>query len=150
MRGTEASSKQSRGSEEVRATQESSLACAYLKADRDHSPTDLLPHHELLAQHGQDQIFPATGGQALPQPNDPLATIFIRIILKKTTASKLKYCSTDFFFYIKAVNNQSPLSQGYGSSSRVPAQQTQGPEYKPLNIKGIPLMTRKSGHFPIF
>ena len=67
----------------VKATCESRPArgVAYLKPDRDHSPTDLLPNHELFPQHGQDEILPATGCQALPQPNNPLATIFICIIL---------------------------------------------------------------------
>lgn len=34
---------------------------AYLEADRDHSPADLLPNHELFPEHGQDEILPAAG-----------------------------------------------------------------------------------------
>ena len=30
-----------------------------LEPDGDHGPTDLLPHHELLPQHGQHQVLPA-------------------------------------------------------------------------------------------
>ena len=32
-----------------------------LEPDGDDGAADLLAHHELLAQHGQDQVFPAPG-----------------------------------------------------------------------------------------
>jgi hypothetical protein len=32
---------------------------AYLESDGDDGATDFLAHHELFAQHGQDQVFPA-------------------------------------------------------------------------------------------
>lgn len=37
------------------------VAWSYLEAHRHHSPTDLLSHHELLPEHGQDQVLPAPG-----------------------------------------------------------------------------------------
>lgn len=87
----------------AKATQETRPAhgVAYLKPDRDHSPTDLLPNHELFPQHGQDKILPATGCQALPQPNNPFATIFICIILYKRESIKIKmwFCRSFTFVW---------------------------------------------------
>lgn len=58
----------------------------YLKAYWHHGPTDLLPYHELLPQHGQDQVFPAPWCQAFPQADDPLSAHLIGIILTTTRA----------------------------------------------------------------
>lgn len=54
----------------------------YLEAYRHHSPTDLLPNHELLSKHGQDQVLPAPRRQAFSETDDPLTTHLIGIILK--------------------------------------------------------------------
>jgi len=51
-----------------------------LEPDGDNSATDLLPHHELLAQHRQHQVFPAPGTKTFPQSNNPLASEFVRLI----------------------------------------------------------------------
>lgn len=53
----------------------------YLKADRHDGAADLLANHELLAQHGQDEVFPAAGRQAFPQTDDPLAAHFVGVVL---------------------------------------------------------------------
>ena len=55
----------------------------YLEAHRHHGSTDLLPHHELLAQHGQDEVLPAARRQAFPQPDDPLPAHLVGIVLEK-------------------------------------------------------------------
>ncbi len=53
----------------------------YLEANGHNGPTDLLAHHELLAQHGQDQILPAAWCQAFTKPDDPFTSTLISIIL---------------------------------------------------------------------
>lgn len=53
----------------------------YLEADGDNSTTDLLPHHELLSQHGQDDVLPEATGQAFPQADDPLPSAAVGLIL---------------------------------------------------------------------
>lgn len=54
----------------------------YLEANGHDSSTDLLSHHELFSQHGQDQILPAAGRQTFTQPNDPFTSTLISIILE--------------------------------------------------------------------
>lgn len=66
----------------------------YLEAYWYHSPTNLLSNHELLAQHGQDQVLPAPRGQAFPQTDDPLPTHLIGIILN----TRLLRLHMDFLF----------------------------------------------------
>jgi len=51
-----------------------------LEPDGDDSATDLLPDHELLAEHRQHQVLPAPGTQTFPQPDDPLASKFVCLI----------------------------------------------------------------------
>lgn len=58
----------------------------YLEAYWHHRPADLLSYHELLPEHGQDQVLPAPGRQAFPQTDDPLSTHLIGIILNITAA----------------------------------------------------------------
>lgn len=57
--------------------------CGYLEAYGDHSPTDLLSHHELLAQHGQDDVLPEPTRQTLTQPDDPLPPTAVRLVLHR-------------------------------------------------------------------
>lgn len=85
MGGTGGSPRQTRSNKEPKGSRGewTRLWVAYLKANRDHSPADLLPDHELFPQHGQDEILPAAGSQALPQANNPLATVFISIVLQR-------------------------------------------------------------------
>lgn len=54
----------------------------YLEANGHDSPTDLLSHHELFSQYGQDQILPAAGRQTFTKPNDPFTSTLISIILE--------------------------------------------------------------------
>merc|ERR1719331_1351346 len=51
-----------------------------LEPDGDNSATDLLPDHELLAEHRQHQVLPAPGTQTFPQPDNPLASKFVGFI----------------------------------------------------------------------
>lgn len=53
----------------------------FLEANRDHHPTDLLSHHELFSQHGQNNVLPEPAGQTFPQPDDPLPSVLISFIL---------------------------------------------------------------------
>lgn len=59
----------------------------YLEAYGDNSATDLLSHHELLSQHGQDDVLPEATGQAFPQADDPLAAAAVGLILAGTKVS---------------------------------------------------------------
>jgi len=52
-----------------------------LVPQRHHSTADLRAHHELLAEHGEDQVLPATRREALLQAHDPLATVFVGLVL---------------------------------------------------------------------
>lgn len=81
-----------------------SVSWFYLEAYWYHSTADLLSYHELLPEHGQDQIFPAPRGQAFPQTDDPLSTHFIGIILNTAVA---KFSNELFIKKIKIKNRSS-------------------------------------------
>lgn len=70
----------------TRPKQRVSISGFYLEAHGHHGPADLLSYHELLPEHGQDQVLPAPRRQAFPQTDDPLSTHLIGIILKTTHA----------------------------------------------------------------
>lgn len=68
----------------------------YLEANGHDSSTDLLSHHELFPQHGQDQILPAAGCQAFTKPDDPFASTLISIVLE-TILERDYQCSGNQF-----------------------------------------------------
>ena len=52
-----------------------------LKSNAHDGAANLLADHELLAEHGQDDVLPASVGDALAQADDPLAAVAIRLVL---------------------------------------------------------------------
>ena len=61
---------------------------SYLKPDRDDCATDLFADHELLAEHGQDEIFPTPRSKTLAETDNPLAAVTIHFVLM-TNCTKL-------------------------------------------------------------
>lgn len=81
----------------------------YLEAYRHHGPTDLLSNHELLPEHGQDQVLPATRRQAFPQTDNPLPTHPIGIVLKTTGMVQrglFMYTTKEIKFSLKLTRHQ--------------------------------------------
>lgn len=75
---------------------------SYLEAYGDDGATDLLPHHELLSQHGQDDVLPESTGQTFTQADDPLPPAAVGLILKPRGAARVRQtgerrnrCETD-------------------------------------------------------
>ncbi len=62
-----------------------------LVADGDDCAADLLAHHELLAEHGHDQVLPAPRGQTLAQSDDPLAAETVGLVLPQRLDALLKH-----------------------------------------------------------
>lgn len=60
----------------------------HLEAYGDDGAADLLSHHELLSQHGQDDVLPEPAGQAFAQADDPLAPAAVGIILTASRRSQ--------------------------------------------------------------
>lgn len=53
----------------------------YLESYGDDGTADLFSHHELLSQHGQDDVLPESTGQTFTQADDPLAAAAVGLIL---------------------------------------------------------------------
>ena len=49
--------------------------------DGNDCPANFLANHELFTEHGQNQVFPASGGQAFPQAYNPFAAVPVGLIL---------------------------------------------------------------------
>ncbi len=55
----------------------------HLISNRNDGTTDFVPHHELLAQNGKNQVLPTPGRESLLQPDDPLSAPFVRLVLQQ-------------------------------------------------------------------